>query len=83
MVNEDTACRAPRGARGLKPNRTRERDLVAGRAPRGARGLKLQVVVILDGQLQSRPARGAWIETFDPRITLEWDAVAPRAGRVD
>src|ERR1035441_4596389 len=33
-------CRAPRGARGLKPLRLRHRAVLHSRAPRGARGLK-------------------------------------------
>jgi len=37
--------------------------IVSSRAPRGARGLKLARGVDLFGELESRPARGARIET--------------------
>ncbi len=53
------------------------------RAPRGARGLKLATG---DGgtiNSGSRPARGAWIETFLHGDSSEHPGVAPRAGRVD
>ena len=35
------SCRAPRGARGLKPVNRKNANIFLGRAPRGARGLKL------------------------------------------
>ena len=34
------------------------------RAPHGARGLKLNAAGRLIGESESRPTRGAWIETF-------------------
>jgi hypothetical protein len=36
----EKSCRAPRGARGLKPGQRRHFGIGSGRAPRGARGLK-------------------------------------------
>ena len=36
-----------------------------------------------DRRLQSRPARGAWIETSDHRLVGCGCVVAPRTGRVD
>ena len=36
-------CRAPHGARGLKPRRNEGAKEVKGRAPHGARGLKLNL----------------------------------------
>ena len=50
------------------------------RAPRGARGLKRDDAGI---ERQSRPARGAWIETCSRDAGMPSDRVAPRAGRVD
>ena len=55
--------RAPHGARGLKYRIRRLRRWRWRRAPHGARGLKLtkdQACKLLG--LESRPARGAWIE---------------------
>ena len=53
------------------------------RAPRGARGLKLEKLSMFADALMSRPARGAWIETWRPRGGRTVEKVAPRAGRVD
>ena len=56
--------RAPHGARGLKRFADDLIHLRKGRAPHGARGLKLSVLLIEIKTRQSRPAWGAWIETF-------------------
>ena len=76
--------RAPRGARGLKPVEVYLPGCDAGRrAPRGARGLKQSWRVRRRAAAQSRPARGAWIETsYGPRVCRP-RGVAPREGRVD
>ena len=55
--------RAPHGARGLKRLLYRELTRLAGRAPHGARGLKLHPRLKIAAIEESRPARGAWIET--------------------
>ena len=39
------------------------RDSSCRRAPHGARGLKLEENADEDGTVESRPTRGAWIET--------------------
>ena len=56
-------CRAPRGARGLKPRGMKGIIRRRRRAPRGARGLKLRPNRTLRQLARSRPAWGAWIET--------------------
>ena len=59
--------RAPRGARGLKPLGARRENNGPCRAPRGARGLKLDACCGGRMMWLSRPARGAWIETWPAR----------------
>ncbi len=54
-----------------------------GRAPHGARGLKPCQCVPQALCAQSRPARGAWIETYVRKIPPKLLPVAPRTGRVD
>ena len=56
-------CRAPHGARGLKPVAEELMPEINGRAPHGARGLKLAHGKKSIYHGRSRPARGAWIET--------------------
>lgn len=59
-----SACRrAPHGARGLKLEQEYEQAKADSRALHGARGLKLLHRLHHRHRLQSRPARGAWIET--------------------
>src|ERR1700722_8284005 len=60
----NTVCRAPRGARGLKPSTGESFTCLKGRAPRGARGLKHLHKLRLQLRGTSRPTRGAWIETL-------------------
>ena len=55
--------RAPHGARGLKHYGMDGNDFGFSRAPHGARGLKLVWYNNHVRKLESRPARGAWIET--------------------
>ena len=55
--------RAPHGARGLKLPQSVRRIFARCRAPHGARGLKLILFWGLFLPEQSRPARGAWVET--------------------
>jgi len=55
----------------------------AGRAPHGARGLKLHPTIHRVAVLESRPSRGAWIETFMLNGEGGAEAVAPLTGRVD
>jgi len=59
------------------------RGIPEGRAPRGARGLKHLVTGYGVGPTESRPARGAWIETQYMEYVTSPPVVAPRAGRVD
>ena len=54
-----------------------------GRAPRGARGLKHVNKTALFDDPESRPPRGAWIETSKQQSVTPWLRVAPPAGRVD
>ena len=76
--------RAPHGARGLKPRVEKlKRYYAGGRAPHGARGLKLFERGLTDQAAESRPARGAWIETLPALLRALPCAVAPRTGRVD
>ena len=53
------------------------------RAPCGARGLKQDLDGFEDLKPESRPVRGAWIETRYQRPRPTVNLVAPRAGRVD
>ncbi len=76
-------CRAPRGARGLKHEMLKKDGEGTRRAPRGARGLKRRNRGQVRPRPQSRPARGAWIETHHRSSISIPTAVAPRAGRVD
>ena len=65
--------RAPRGARGLKLA-MRPQWQCKRRAPRGARGLKhTPRLYAMRWRMESRPARGAWIETArsSARIDVE------------
>jgi len=48
----------------LKPQRQGRAGRMVCRAPRGARGLKLAIEMPRRYALESRPARGAWIETL-------------------
>ena len=58
-------------------------NIEQGRAPHGARGLKLtEQDEELDNR-KSRPARGAWIETFLSSSEIANVPVAPRMGYVD
>ncbi len=77
--------RAPRGARGLKPSHAGAIRRHGRRAPRGARGLKQRNARMRSAAIAcvSRPARGAWIETYRATIASAYSEVAPRAGRVD
>ena len=54
-----------------------------GRAPHGARGLKRIAVARIAVDGESRPARGAWIETLLYTAIHIYVEVAPRTGRVD
>jgi len=67
----------------LKPKGDAMAWLDGGRAPRGARGLKRNAATRLAYLCESRPARGAWIETANQAQRMMRKAVAPRAGRVD
>ena len=58
-------------------------NLICRRAPHGARGLKLSVLPVLALWRASRPARGAWIETYTTTALDRCGRVAPRTGRVD
>ena len=58
-------CRAPHGARGLKLRGDVRRLYGLRRAPHGARGLKLEENADDAGTVESRPTRGAWIETLE------------------
>ena len=56
-------CRPPHGGRGLKYVLRPPYDLIpSGRPPHGGRGLKLIVVIVACREVESPPARGAWIE---------------------
>ena len=61
---------------------TSQRGIVR-RAPHGARGLKHSAKDELLMELESRPARGAWIETPHRPYPKRDGGVAPRTGRVD
>ena len=54
-----------------------------GRAPQGARGLKFADACLTKDELESRPARGAWIEMPLHGEGCGRYPVAPRKGRVD
>ena len=54
-----------------------------GRAPHGARGLKFHLGRRPLAGIQSRPARGAWIEIRIRTTSRAYATVAPRMGRVD
>ena len=58
-------------------------DLFCCRAPHGARGLKRLGAELLARLRVSRPARGAWIETYSASDSDTPTQVAPRTGRVD
>ncbi len=58
-------------------------QLRSSRAPHGARGLKLCIDSDTLYGYESRPARGAWIETPVARGVSPAGTVAPRTGRVD
>ena len=58
-------------------------DLFCCRAPHGARGLKLKGECGMYTVEESRPARGAWIETPCRADRRRVRSVAPRTGRVD
>ena len=75
--------RAPYGARGLKPEpRARYCCFPSRRAPYGARGLKLKMNLIDAKRHESRPVRGAWIETIQhPGIQLSIGWRAPYGAR--
>jgi len=45
--------------------------------------LKLLFLNVSKARVGSRPARGAWIETFEMPIIVSFLLVAPREGRVD
>ena len=75
--------RAPHGARGLKSSDAGAEIEVLGRAPHGARGLKWLQGRNRHLHLQSRPARGAWIEIDVENLIFTRIFVAPRTGRVD
>ena len=63
-------CRAPHGARGLKRQDMDAPDIERGRAPHGARGLKRPSKMGQPRKYESRPARGAWIETVAHRAAV-------------
>jgi len=63
-MTDETTGRVPRGARGLKLDDVRLCPPCEGRVPRGARGLKPRETVTKEPGKMSRPARGAWIETW-------------------
>jgi len=67
----------------LKLNQPTPPGAAHRRAPRGARGLKLGLRKNAVQPILSRPARGAWIETFLSGKSRHVSVVAPRAGRVD
>ncbi len=67
----------------MKPVNGDQQLTALRRAPRGARGLKLEQFVGEVYSGESRPARGAWIETAHASAVEIIGAVAPRAGRVD
>ena len=56
--------RAPHGARGLKRLYECRGKRLTRRAPHGARGLKLILLGDCPRPVTSRPAWGAWIETY-------------------
>ena len=74
--------RAPQGARGLKQHGSNLLCIVISRAPQGARGLKHRSTPKSFNRSQSRPARGAWVETNAFEHYITWGLVAPRKGRV-
>ena len=55
----------------------------AGRAPHGARGSKHRGALQGEVEVESRPARGARIETQSPGCPCPHCRVAPRTGRAD
>ena len=83
MSTDEFDRRAPHGARGLKPLLIHFGIEHSSRAPHGARGLKLNPGHAPNGNPESRPARGAWIETHEKSSGLTARRVAPRTGRVD
>ena len=66
------ARRAPRGARGLKLLNPFVSVSNSSRAPRGARGLKQDDWLRPRAVAQSRPTRGAWIETTQGLRAPSW-----------
>ena len=59
-------------------------DAIASPAPQGAGGLKLVYCASADDSgVQSRPARGGWIEISPAGFTYNYVEVPPRKGRVD
>ena len=75
--------RAPQGARGLKCKNPLEGKQAKRRAPQGARGLKSHFHALIGADIESRPARGAWIEIHSRIFISQYAHVAPRKGRVD
>ena len=75
------SCRAPLGARGLKHPTALGSTAWTGRAPLGARGLKLANTDSSLREVESRPARGAWIETRPAVAGRRPDRRAPLGAR--
>ena len=75
--------RAPHGARGLKLSADHGIAHRESRAPHGARGLKPITAREAAEGMESRPARGAWIETLYHGNKICLVDVAPHTGRVD
>ena len=82
-TEQEVKCRAPHGARGLKLVCIGCREHMPGRAPHGARGLKQLEDTHSRLVAESRPTRGAWIETLRRCHETLHKGVAPHTGRVD
>ena len=66
----------------MKSARLRIRGHLRGRAPQGARGLKFGSILAANTQIQSRPARGAWVEiTENPHVLQVSGGRAPQGAR--
>ena len=81
---QQNSCRTPLGVRGLKRQNLSVVRLWPGRTPLGVRGLKLRRLRCPVYQMQSHPARGAWIETdFEGNYDARWASHPARGAWIE
>ena len=73
--------RSPHGERGLKSIRVSMMvSKIPRRSPHGERGLKFHGHLIIGGNGESLPSRGAWIEIFGKKLKHIWTPSLPSRG---